>query len=182
MDFIRGLNRSAKSKRAVSRTLSRVERVRTRLGGGEEGQSVVEMALVLPALLFVLCGMLVFGIYFNNYLTLTEAVAAGAQRLQQIRSTTGDPCNDTFNALSAAAPNLNSSKIVMYIYLNGGSNINTGSGSLLNSCTSETSTLMNMMGDPVKVTATYPCSLAILGVNFGPSNCLLTASMTEFEY
>jgi hypothetical protein len=39
-----------------------------------------------------------------------------------------------------------------------------------------------MQGDPVEVTATYPCTLVVVGVNFGSTVCPMTASSTAFEY
>jgi Flp pilus assembly protein TadG len=45
-----------------------------------DGQSVVEFALVLPVLALVLFGIIQFGIVFNNYIDLTDAVRAGARK------------------------------------------------------------------------------------------------------
>ena len=42
---------------------------------------MVEMALVLPVLLLVITGILIFGLAFNNYLLLTEATSVGARTL-----------------------------------------------------------------------------------------------------
>ncbi len=46
----------------------------------EDGQTLVEFALVLPLIAILLFGVIQFGIVFNNYLTLTDAVRAGARR------------------------------------------------------------------------------------------------------
>jgi TadE-like protein len=46
----------------------------------EEGQAMVEFALVLPILLMIVMGIIQFGILFNNYVTLTDAVRAGARQ------------------------------------------------------------------------------------------------------
>jgi Flp pilus assembly protein TadG len=46
----------------------------------EEGQTMVEFAIVLPVLCLLLFGIIQFGILFNNYLTLTDAVRAGARK------------------------------------------------------------------------------------------------------
>src|SRR3982074_227680 len=45
----------------------------------ERGQTMVEFTLVLPVLLVVLFGIIQFGIAFNNYVALTDAVRAGAR-------------------------------------------------------------------------------------------------------
>ena len=40
---------------------------------------MVEFTLVLPVLLVVLFGIIQFGITFNNYISLTDSVRAGAR-------------------------------------------------------------------------------------------------------
>ena len=45
----------------------------------EGGQTMTEFAVVLPILAFVLFAIMQFGITFNNYLSLTDAVRAGAR-------------------------------------------------------------------------------------------------------
>jgi Flp pilus assembly protein TadG len=46
----------------------------------EQGQSMTEFALVLPILVVLLFGVIQFGIVFNNYITVTDAVRAGARK------------------------------------------------------------------------------------------------------
>lgn len=46
----------------------------------QRGQSMTEFALVLPILVVLLFGVIQFGIVFNNYITLTDAVRAGARK------------------------------------------------------------------------------------------------------
>ena len=41
---------------------------------------MTEFALVLPILLFLLLAIVQFGVVFNNYVTLTDAVRAGARK------------------------------------------------------------------------------------------------------
>jgi Flp pilus assembly protein TadG len=48
--------------------------------GRERGQALVEFALALPVLLILLFGAIQFAIVFNHWLTLTEAVRAGARQ------------------------------------------------------------------------------------------------------
>ena len=45
----------------------------------QNGQTMTEFALVLPLLALLLFGVIQFGIVFNNYITLTDAVRAGAR-------------------------------------------------------------------------------------------------------
>jgi Flp pilus assembly protein TadG len=56
----------------------------------ERGQALVEFALVLPLLSLILFGIIQFGIVFNNYIDLTDAVRAGARKATVSRQT-GDP-------------------------------------------------------------------------------------------
>ena len=46
----------------------------------ERGQTMVEFALCLPLIALLLFGIIQFGIVFNNYVTLTDAVRAGARK------------------------------------------------------------------------------------------------------
>jgi hypothetical protein len=126
----------------------------------------------MPMLLMVMTAICTFAIGFNNQLTLTSAVGAGAQHLQLIRTTTFDPCADTLTAIENAAPGLAPSKIGLSFNLNG----TTVSG---NSCSGNQAYLAQ--GQPVTVTAKYPCTLAIYGTRFA-SGCQLSASATEYEY
>ncbi|MEJ7569950.1 MAG: TadE family protein [Gaiellaceae bacterium] len=45
----------------------------------ENGQTATELALVLPVFCLLLFGVIQFGIVFKNYVTLTDAVRAGAR-------------------------------------------------------------------------------------------------------
>ena len=45
----------------------------------EDGQSMVEFALILPLLILILCGILDFGWIFGNQLTLNSAVREAAR-------------------------------------------------------------------------------------------------------
>ena len=56
---------------------------------------MTEFALVMPILLFLLLGIIQFGIVFNNYVTLTDAVRAGARkgaRSASVSRTPRGPC------------------------------------------------------------------------------------------
>jgi Flp pilus assembly protein TadG len=61
-----------------------------RLHRDERGQSMVEFALVLPVLLLVLFAIVQFGVVFNRYVALTDAVRAGARKAAVSRQAT-DP-------------------------------------------------------------------------------------------
>jgi Flp pilus assembly protein TadG len=108
-------------------------------GSHEDGQALVEFALVLPLLAVVLFGVIQFGIAFNNYVTLTDAVRAGARTasVSRFSSTPGAQAED---AVRDAAVNLDQDKL---------------SVSVTSSWT---------RGDDVRVVATYPYEIDLVGV------------------
>lgn len=169
----RGLGYDRRTSKARSLTgFSMRRHVRALLRKGEEGSALVEIALTMPMLLMVMTAICTFAIGFNNQLTLTSAVGSGAQYLQLIRTTTTDPCQDTLRAIENAAPSLTPSSITLSFSLNG----TPVSG---NSCAGDQSDLAQ--GQPVTVTAKYPCALAIYATKFA-TGCQLSASVTEYEY
>ena len=141
----------------------------------EHGSTLVEVALTLPLLLLVFSGICYFGIAFSNQLTLTQAVGSGAQYLQQIRTSTTDPCADTLAAIENSAPTLTPGNISLTLNMD-------GTPVSKSSCPGSQSDLVQQA--PVTVTATYPCALPIVFTN-GPkwiSACQLSATVTEYEY
>src|SRR5439155_15073076 len=63
------------SRGLVSEAMRRLKDIRT-----QRGQTMVEVAMVLPVLCLLLFGVIQMGILFNNYVTLTDAVRAGARK------------------------------------------------------------------------------------------------------
>lgn len=106
----------------------------------EEGQGVVEFALVLPLLLALVLGIVQFGITFNNYLTITDATRVGARKAAVSRFL-GDNGASARVATYSAAGGLDASKLAV--------NVN--------------STSWTTPGSDVTVSATYPYSIDILG-------------------
>ena len=118
----------------------------------ERGQAMTEFAVVLPILVVLLLGIVQFGIVFNNYVTLTDAVRAGARTAVVSREAT-DPAGTATAALRASATNLNQSKLAVSVSSSWAP------------------------GSTVTVTATYPYSVSLLGwvVHAGS----LTSTTTE---
>jgi Flp pilus assembly protein TadG len=168
----RGRSRNAASSGpgVPSRTL--IRRIRVLLRSGDEGSTLVEFALILPAFMMLITALCTFAIAFSNELTLTSAVGSGAQYLQLIRTTTTNPCADTLTAIESAAPSLTPANISLSFSFNG-TNV-TG-----NTCSGDQSYLIQ--GQPITVSATYPCTLQIYAVRF-TSACQLSAKVTEYEY
>ncbi len=155
---------------------------RSRRVWDEHGNILVEIGLSLPLLLLMFTGIFDFGIAYNNQLTLIQAVGSGAQHLQQIRTTTTNPCSDTLTAIENAAPTLTAGNISLALNMNGTKVPSNGTPSTSLSCSGDQTDLVQQQ--PVTVTATYPCSLPLVftrGVTW-LSSCQLSATVTEYEY
>jgi Flp pilus assembly protein TadG len=115
---------------------------------------MTEFAVVLPILAFVLFAIMQFGITFNNYLSLTDAVRAGA-RTAAVSRTAADPVGTTTAKVKAAAADLNTSNVTVTVTASGGW----------------------VAGQDVTVTATYPYSISLFGLVIKSGN--LSSSTTE---
>lgn len=105
----------------------------------ERGQTMVEFALVLPILLVLLLGIFQFGVAFNNYITLTDAVRAGARKAAVSRQASNPSAACTAEVM-AAKGGLNATELAKNL-----------------SCTSSWAA-----GSDVTVTADYPYSISLL--------------------
>jgi Flp pilus assembly protein TadG len=112
---------------------------------------MVEFVLVLPILLVVLFGIIQFGITFKDYVTLTDAVRAGA-RTAAVSRYSSTPVADTVARVKSAA-DLTPAKVGVTV----------------------TSTWVH--GDDVIVTARYPYAISLFGVVVASGN--LSSSTTE---
>jgi Flp pilus assembly protein TadG len=118
----------------------------------EQGQAMTEFAVVLPVIALVLFAIIQFGIAFNNYLTLTDAVRRGA-RTAAVSRQTGTGSADTVTAVKSAASDLTQTKLAVSV-----------SSSWL-------------PGSDVTVSATYPYSISLFGLVVASGN--LKSSTTE---
>ena len=71
---------------------------------------MTEFALVLPILALLLFGVIQFGLVFNNYLTLTDAVRAGARKAAVSRHAP-DPAATAAQAVRDASSGLKQSDL-----------------------------------------------------------------------
>ena len=168
--------------------------VRLRLRGGtvggtlsshEDGNALVEFALVAPVMLMIMMGIIVIGSTMSNYLQLIEATASAARTVAVARSNTLNPCTTVTSAVTGGAPLLNSSNMTFTLALNNSAGTNLGTygpttGSLSCSSASYTSGAPSYLqqGGSASVTVTYPCNLSIYGRNYW-SGCTLQAQTTE---
>jgi Flp pilus assembly protein TadG len=105
----------------------------------ERGQSVTEFALVLPLIVLLLFGVIQFGITFNNYITLTDAVRAGARKGAVSRHEQ-DPVGVTVDQVRRAATDLKAADLQISVESSWDA------------------------GDEVEVSASYPYAIKLLGV------------------
>jgi Flp pilus assembly protein TadG len=115
----------------------------------------------------IVTGVFQFGLAMNQYLNLTNAVAQGALTLALSRGTT-TPYTATTAAIGSAAPNLAAANTTITVRING------------TACTTNaTCSAALIAGQPALVRATYPCNLTVMGVNYAPSGCTLSAQTTQ---
>lgn len=146
----------------------------------KEGQAVVEFALVAPLLLLLVFGIIKFGIVYNNYIQLTNAVGVGAREFAVERGQ-ADPCSDVYVTFTNAATTAIAAKATLTMSEPTPSNpyVIPPSGPTGTCPWSPAGTVGGLTSaDPAKLTASIPCDLTILGIDFFPS-CTLQASATE---
>lgn len=71
-------DRSLASLVALGRDGEKLDKIRGFVGG-EEGQNLVEFALLLPVLLYILMGIIQFGLIFAVYVTINNSVREAAR-------------------------------------------------------------------------------------------------------
>jgi Flp pilus assembly protein TadG len=132
-----------------------------------EGAAAVEFAVIAPVLLTILLGILTFGDALKNHLVLTNAASAGALTLALSRGTS-TPYTTATTAVVNTAPTLDKAKIGVTVAIGNAA------------CASDPacSTALTV-GSTAVVTATYPCELTVMGINYEPGNCVLTATSAQ---
>jgi Flp pilus assembly protein TadG len=112
----------------------------------QEGQAMVEFALILPLLLVIVLGIIHFGVVLNNYVTLTDAVRAGA-RQAAVSRTVANPTQATTDRVKQSAAGLDQSQLEITVTPY---NPNDGTNTWV-------------QGGDVTVEAKYPFSVRLLG-------------------
>jgi Flp pilus assembly protein TadG len=118
----------------------------------QQGQTMTEFALVLPLLALLLFGVIQFGIVFHQYVTLTDAVRAGA-RQGAVGRHVSNPSAEAEDRVRTSASDLDQSKLKVTV------------------------SSAWTQGSDVSVTAEYPYNISLLGVVVKSGN--LTSTVTE---
>ena len=145
----------------------RLKRRMTSLGRDARGASAVEFALVLPLLGLILFAIIKFGLLLHNRVVLADAVRVTARELAIGRGSATPWTNAKSRYTSATGGLINPPPPTM--------TVNSVACTADATCAT---TLGTSLGKAASVSATYPCDLTIMGVNFF-KNCSLAAQMTE---
>lgn len=131
------------------------------------GVSALEFAIVAPVILAIGIGTLKFGAAMSHYLMLTNAAAQGAQTLALSRGTT-TAYSATRTSITNAASGLTPARITTTVTINGVA------------CTTDTACSAALVaGQTAVVRVTYPCDLTVMGINYKPGGCTLSAQTAQ---
>lgn len=171
---MRRLNGFAKSESVSSAARFVGKRVPACLRRRNEGNALVEFALVLPVLTLILMGIFVVGIIFNQQMVLTHAVGTGADLLQQLSSNAPlgsgtDPCALATAQIDAASAGVLVPGNINITYTFNGHTVGP------TSCVGDLDTTPDgTQGGALTVSATYTCNFIVVG--YHASNCTLSAT------
>jgi len=146
---------------------------RARQTTGEDGQSLVELALAMPFLLLLVMAIIQFGIMLSDYSTLVNASRAGARELA-VGGTLTDPCTMAVSAAVASTAGeftLPSSDVTASFPSSG----QAAAGE--DYCESGSTSGAEVAGDEAEVTIQYPYTLSVFGMGIMHLN--LTATSTQ---
>jgi Flp pilus assembly protein TadG len=163
------MNTSFASRINPGRSRSIRTRIQQLLHSGDRGSAIVEMALAMPIMMFILTGVFTFSNALYEQLSLAEGISVGGRTLAVDRGDT-DPCKTATAAIKAAAPSLNNSNLTLTYTLNG---VLQGVGT-----TSCTGGAVNLVASgSATIRATYSCNLGLFGHAFG--TCTIKNQVTE---
>ncbi len=143
--------------------------------------ALVEFALVLPVLLMVLTGILQFGLMFNKYITLTDAVRAGARTASLGRGLT-NPCDPAVDETVSSGLDIGLTSNEVAVRPLGASSCGPAPDPTSDPCSTPSGYPYGsggnlVQGDAIRVKACIPYTFNIFGVSFGTVH--LTASATD---
>lgn len=135
----------------------------------EAGSPAVEFALVLPLLVLMLFGIIQFGIAFNNRVAITDGTRVAARTFSISRGS-GTPWTSARTHFFGSTYGLDTNRLGVTLAV--GATTCTDDATCANAMNA-----VGAVGQPVTVTATYPCSIDLLG--FSLPTCSLTARTSE---
>ena len=152
-----------------------------RLLAAEDGNPIVEMALIIPIFFMLFTIMFMFALALNSYLMLSNGVDIAARQLALSRGNTTDPCLTVSSALTSASPSLNANNLTYTITLNG--HQETSKTCAATSTTTAPASYL-VQGSTAIVNVTYPCDLTVFQAypmrnQSLDSACTLTATTAE---
>jgi len=173
MKLLGGCNPGTASGGAGARARSIGARLRVRLGSGQEGQSLVEFAAVLPLLILMVLGMCSISLALIAYQQLGEAVSYATLVVLAPANGTlngGDPCASVAASVTSQLPSWNASNFHYTVTFWDTSGTAHSSGALAGPSPSCSSIHTDMTsGKAVQVTVTYQYTWFYLR-NFDPGN------------
>jgi len=178
--YMRGSSLAAASHTIRIQPRSFAGRVRAFLRRGDEGQSVVEFALVLPLLMTILFCMYSLTMVLYNYQQLEYATSVAAQQVGASRGTQSDPCNIVVTDVTAALPSWTASKFTYTVSITGSTGTATVYGPTTGSSFSCTAgEALMWMNKPISVGVSYqytwiPAYLVKMSGNLSTSETVIT--------
>jgi Flp pilus assembly protein TadG len=161
--FMSRLNREIPAGRTGGKAWCAAKRACARLHNDEQGQAMIETAMTIIILTFMMACIASFGIAIYQRTLLAQAVQAGVSDMQQYQGVSGgtNPCTQATTDMQVAASQLNFSLMGIAFYENGVQV--SGAACVSNLAPNST----------VGVTATYPISL---GYFFGSTTLTLSST------
>jgi Flp pilus assembly protein TadG len=147
-----------------------------------EGSAIAETAVVMPVILMTVTGILIFGIFISQYMSLAEGVSNAGRTLAVSSGQTLDPCALAATSVQNAAPILRTANLSYTITLTppGGSAHTYSQSSCSSASTTTGAPGYLVSGGVVSISATYSnCSLNYYGKNLMPNGCSISSVITE---
>jgi len=176
----RGLNRVAAASQTSVKNRSIGGRLRISFRCGDEGQSLIEFAVVLPVFLLLITGMFSVVMAVMSYEQLGEATFAGSQVLQNGRGmlSNGDPCASVATAVTASLPTWTATQFTYTVTITDSTGTPSSSGALVGpspTCTSLYTSMAN--NEPATLTVSYSYTWMPTYL-WNPGTSLLSRSQT----
>jgi Flp pilus assembly protein TadG len=145
----------------LAQRLRRAKRVR-----GEEGTSLVELAISLPIMLMLLTGAASFSLAFYSLQQLGNAATAGVRLIAANQGLVSDPCETAAAAVESALPNWTATKMTFTMSWTDSSGGSHSTGAIAEASSSAFSCATAGDGSTDTSTAMGPSTPVILTVSY----------------